>query len=96
MVLQGGDGFLWDDDNVTHAQHHGFTAEQVEEALNDPLGTHFFATDTDEEEQFGWLGMVDSGAVLVIIYAFRKSLVRPFSARRATHRERRMYTERRR
>jgi uncharacterized DUF497 family protein len=93
MAMQGGEGFEWDVANEAHATRHGFTVAQIEAALNDPFGVDLTATASDQPN-FGWVGMTDTGAILAIIYTFRGRRVRPFSARKASRAERRLWMER--
>ncbi len=95
MAMQGGDAFDWDGGNLQHAQRHGFTADQIEQALDDPFGVATEATDLDGEERFGWVGMANTGQLIAVVYTVRGDAIRPISARKATRWERQLYTERR-
>lgn len=93
MASQGGHEFDWDDPNIAHATHHGYSVEDIEAALNDPYGVAFPTEGSADEERHGWIGATRTSVLIVVIYAFRGDRVRPISARKASRRDRRVYTE---
>jgi hypothetical protein len=53
MTMQGGGGFEWDEENILHATRHGFSVEEIEAALNDPLGREFPSRPVPGEPRYG-------------------------------------------
>jgi len=62
-------------------------------ALEDELARTVRDPESDEEDRFVILGRDPSGALLVVVYAWRSDRIRIISARRALSWEQRRYEE---
>ncbi|MCI0388162.1 MAG: BrnT family toxin [Acidobacteria bacterium] len=86
-------GYEWDSRKAARNLHkHGVDFADAVTAFEDELA---LTLDDDylDEQRFITIGSDARGQILVVIYTFRGENIRIISAREATPRERRQYTE---
>jgi uncharacterized DUF497 family protein len=83
--------FEWDDGNLDHIAEHGISAEEAEEAVEDPRRTLAPAYGVAGERRRAVLGATVAGRLLFVVYTHRGGRIRVITARDATPRERRRY-----
>lgn len=83
--------FDWDDANEGHVVKHGFTLEEVEEALLDPDRISVDAYNVGGEMREAIIGQTDAGAILFVVYTMKRRAVRPITAREANTNQKRKY-----
>ena len=85
--------FEWDlKKAVSNLRKHGVNFADAVTALEDELALTL-DDDHPHEQRFITIGTDALGRVLVVVYTFRGETIRIISAREATPRERRQYTE---
>jgi hypothetical protein len=85
--------YEWDPRKAaSNLRKHGVNFADAVTALEDELALTI-NDDYPDEQRFITIGSDALGNVLVVIYAFRGENIRIISAREATPRERRQYTE---
>jgi len=85
--------YEWDPRKAaSNLRKHGADFADAVTALEDELALTL-DDDYPDEQRFITLGADALGRVLVVVYTFREDKVRIISAREATPRERRQYTE---
>ena len=84
----------WDEVKAeTNARAHGITFAEAEDAASGPLAIDEIDLDhSDKEKRMKVIGWSPSGVVLVVIVSMSGIKPRIISARRATKRERDVYT----
>lgn len=86
--------FEWDADKATaNAAKHGVTFEEAVTVFLDL--DYLLIQDAVVAERFVAIGMSKQARVLFVVHGERGEKVRIISARRATHRERKVYERRR-
>ncbi len=87
--------FEWDPNKaITNQRKHGVSFHEAASVLGDPLAITFTDPDHSEEEyRFVTFGVSSTGHLLVISHTERRGGVRIISARKATHRERKIYED---
>lgn len=85
--------FEWDDYNINHIARHNVTSEQAEQAVRDPNQAPAGRSIIDDEEYEAIIGATAEAILLFVVYTIRDSRIRIATARRATSRERQLYTE---
>ena len=81
----------------TIVSKHGIWFEEAQTVFNDPNSRVFVDDEhSNTEDRFLMLGLSATGRFLIVVHCYRKldSLVRIFSARKATKREVKKYEER--
>lgn len=83
--------FDWDEHNERHVREHGVEPAEAEEALADPdrLGTAAYRI--ARERRWAYLGAIEPGRILFVVYTHRARRIRVVTAREATDREKRRY-----
>jgi uncharacterized DUF497 family protein len=88
--------FVWDErKNRENQKKHGVSFEEAQSVFFDDSAREFFDPDhSEDEERFLLLGRSYRLRVLLICHCFRESdrVIRIISARRATKKERAVYT----
>jgi uncharacterized protein len=86
-------GYEWNPKKAaSNLRKHGVDFADAVIALEDELALTI-DDDYPDEQRFITIGSNASGQILVVIYTFRGENIRIISARAATPRERRQYTE---
>ena len=86
-------GYEWDSRKAaSNLRKHGVDFADAVIALEDELALTL-DDDYSDEHRFITIGSDGSGQILVVIYTYRGVNIRIISAREATPRERRQYTE---
>lgn len=88
--------FEWDNDKAgKNISKHGISFEEASGVFDDPLFLKFADPDhsSAEEKRCLIIGESEQRHLLLISYTKRGGSVRIISARKATHRERRVYEE---
>jgi uncharacterized DUF497 family protein len=86
-------GYEWDSRKAaSNLRKHGVDFADAVIALEDELALTL-DDDYSDEQRFITIGSDGSGQILVVIYTYRGVNIRIISAREATPRERRQYTE---
>ena len=84
--------FEWDSGKAdSNLAKHGIDFADAATALVDDFALTVVDDSVDEEERYVTLGMDALGRCLVVVYNWRKEIVRLISAREATRSERRRY-----
>jgi uncharacterized protein len=79
--------YEWDPEkSKTNLKKHGLAFPEVVTVFEDDFGLTI-EDDNSDEQRFITTGIDSTGRVLVVIYTFRKDLIRIISARRATAKE---------
>jgi uncharacterized DUF497 family protein len=73
---------------------HGVRLSDAEVALFDPFGLTREDDSSEGEQRFVTIGTDASGKIVVVAFTLRGEVVRPFSSRKATKRERASYEKR--
>jgi len=83
-------GFDWDEGNVLkNWVKHRVTAAECEQIFfNHPLVVAEDVEHSQAEGRFYALGQTDAGRLLVVVFTFRRTLIRVISARPMTKKER--------
>jgi hypothetical protein len=86
-------GFDWDEGNVLkNWVKHRVTAAECEQIFfNRPLVVAEDVEHSQTEGRFYALGQTDAGRLLVVVFTFRRNLIRAISARAMTKKERKEY-----
>ncbi len=86
-------GFDWDEGNVLkNWVKHRVTAAECEQLFfNRPLVVAEDVDHSQAEGRFYALGQTDAGRFLVVVFTFRRTLIRVISARPMTKKERKEY-----
>ena len=92
--------FEWDPRKAAaNTVKHGVSFEQAAMVFKDPKQLSLYDMEhSEEEERWFTLGLGSTGALLVVHHTFEQSgadtaIIRVISARKATKREQRQYTE---
>jgi uncharacterized DUF497 family protein len=87
--------FEWDPKKAaTNQRKHGVPFEEAIVVFGDPLARIFDGPDhSDREQREIIIGHATGGQLLVVCFVQRAERLRIFSARRATHQERRNHEE---
>lgn len=91
--LEGVEGFDWDEGNIAKSlvKHH-ITPEQSEEVFLDPnLVTLDDPEHSSTETRFLTIGKSREGKLLSVVFTLRRHRIRIISARRASHKEQKLY-----
>jgi uncharacterized DUF497 family protein len=87
--------FEWDKGKATsNRKKHGVSFEEASTVFGDPLSVT--VSDPDHsigEERFITIGLSGGGGLLVVAHLDSENTIRIFSARKATHLERRTYED---
>lgn len=83
--------FDWDEWNLDHIAQHAVTADEAEEAYNDPRKRGVPAYDTPTEQRWAVLGTTAAGRLLYLVYTRRGLAVRIITARDTDKAEKRRY-----
>lgn len=86
--------FQWDANNIKQIARHNVTPEQAEQTLRDPKQVPAGRSIVDEEEYEAIVGATADGTLVFVVYTVRGDRLRVATARKATRRERRLYTRR--
>jgi len=86
-------GFLWDEGNVLKIWvKHRVTAAECEQIFfNRPLIVVEDLVHSQVEERLYALGQTDAGRLLLVVFTFRRNLIRVISARDMSKKERKEY-----
>ena len=88
--------FVWDErKSRQNEKKHGVSFEEAQSVFFDENATQFFdESHSGREERFLMLGLSSRPRILLVAHTFRRagSVIRIISARRATRKERRMYS----
>ena len=97
MVMDGVDGFDWDDGNIGHCAKHGVSRREIETLF---LATIMVTPDVSHsgiEERFNAVGQGVLGRMIFLTFTIREidgsRLIRPFNARYMHKLEIRHYVE---
>ena len=86
-------GYEWDSRKAaSNLRKHGVDFADAVIALEDEMALTL-DDDYSDEQRFITIGSDGSGQILVVVYTYRGENIRIISAREATPRERRQYTE---
>lgn len=92
MGYTGADGrYDWDADNLDHIARHGVEWWESQEALSDPKRTPLARGRTSGEVRYAYVGMTESGRLLVVVYVHRAEQLRVVTARPPSEHEARLY-----
>ena len=83
--------FDWDEWNLDHVAQHAVTADEAEEAYNDPRKRGMPAYNTPAEQRWAVLGATAAGRLLYLVYTRQASTIRIITARNAEAAEKRRY-----
>ena len=83
--------FDWDDDNRRHLARHGVVPDEAEQAIRDQLTLLLEVQQILDEERSKIIGMTASGRILIVVFTYRGSLVRPVTAYDAVPRDVEIY-----
>ena len=91
--LAGCEGFEWDAGNAPRIweRHEVAPGETEQVFFNRPLVAAVDLEHSDSEPRFLALGQTDAGRHLLVVFTFRRRLIRVISARNMSRRERREY-----
>ena len=85
-------GFDWDAGNARKNDAHGVSATEAEQVFfNRPLVAAVDLKHSGAEPRFLALGRTDASRRLLVVFTFRRRLIRVISARDMSRRERREY-----
>lgn len=90
--------FIWDEEKAeANIKKHGVHFEEAITVFDDPEAIRIFDPDhSDDEDRFVLLGLSRLLRLLVVCHCYREndSVIRIFSARKATKKETRQYEQR--
>lgn len=89
--VDGRGRFDWDEWNLDHIALHAVTADEAEEAYNDPHRRGMAAYNTTTERRWAMLGTTAAGRLLFLVYTRRGRAVRIITTRDADKAEERRY-----
>jgi uncharacterized DUF497 family protein len=85
-------GVEWDSDKaISNVRKHGVDFADAAIALEDPNSITMEDPDAVDETRFVSIGMDPNGRVLITVLAYRDTIVRIISSRKASKQERRLY-----